>query len=266
MPSFARSPPWPASAQAARVVAVLMQHREEGHVRVDEFDTGYRRANRDDTLQLQLPADRSRSSGEVSGERRYAVLSVNDDPAAAPKLAQKIEIRSTDMAYVQDIWLGRYLEVLDAVGFADSTGASRIAVLRRNADEGWLDIAIVDPASGETVQTLAFDGNIVPDISGALRRHRRESLAQVLDRGHRRGRRQAPRADTRPCLGRCSAQRVGVEGDADPGSRVPAGRRRRATPSLGLVVRDNSQDNRFRVYFVDLLTGTKSGPLLEYAF
>ena len=163
MPTFARSPPWPASAQADPVVAVLMQHREEGHVRVDQLEpvTGARIATiryNSNYRPIALGAQ-----GEVSGERRYAVLSVNDDPAAAPKLAQKIEIRSTDMAYVQDIWLGRHPEVLDAVGFADSTGASRIAVLRRNADEGWLDIAIVDPASGETVQTLAFDGNIVPD-------------------------------------------------------------------------------------------------------
>ena len=151
-----------ASARAgAPVIAVLLQHREEGHVRVYEFDA---------VTGAELSRVRYNSNyrpislvplGKQAGQRLYAVLGINDDPATPQKLAQKLEIRSTDMAYVQDAWLGRFLDVLDAVGFDDG-GAARIAVLRHNAGEGWLDIAIVDPAVGEVIRKLAFDGQFVP--------------------------------------------------------------------------------------------------------
>ena len=255
-----------ASERAGRpVIAVLMQHRTEGHVRVYEYDavTGERLARvryNPNYRPLAFIAQ-----GEQSGERRYAVLGVNEDPALPSKLGRKIEIRSTDMAYVQDVWLGKYLDVLDAVAFEDGTGASRIAVLRRNADEGWLDIAIVDPVSGETVQLLPFDGNIVPkdfepteDIDQTCRRSSRLPAPGWPTASSACRPATSPRAascTTRGCRGR---RRSRISCTCPPAVACPH-------PSLGLVVRDNASSNRYRVFLVDLLTGTKTGPL-EYAF
>ncbi len=69
--------------------------------------------------------------------------------------------------------------------YTDAAGAERIAVLRRNAELGWQDIAIVDPDAAAKVLTLPFhpqyvgtdfvqsadiDANLAPQFSVAGRR------------------------------------------------------------------------------------------------
>ncbi|MET0164949.1 MAG: hypothetical protein ABW318_08105, partial [Vicinamibacterales bacterium] len=251
-----------ASARAGSpVIAVLMRHPVKGDVRVDEFDalTGMRLASVPYNPNYRPVA--LVPQGEQFGERYYAVLGADDDPGAP----HKIEIRHTALAYIKNIWLDNRFAVLDAVGFDDGTGASRIAVLRRNADEGWVDIAIVDPAAGEVVRTLAFDGNIVlgdfvptADIDMNLAPQFSIAGTGAADGKHR--------VQTRDLASGGVLHNAWVSRETPiqdlvylpAGAGVP-------TPSLGLVVRDNASDSRFRVYFVDLLTGTKSGPL-EYAF
>ena len=88
---------------------------------------------------------------------RYAVLSV--DASTSPP--GKLEIRNADGSLDRNLWLGTEMTPLRGVQYEEG-GAARIAVLRQNAEQGWLDVEVVDPDAG-VLSKLPFNAQFAPD-------------------------------------------------------------------------------------------------------
>jgi len=239
------------------VLAVLMQHPQKHHILVEEFDaaTGAKLAsipyNPLYSAQDLLPA------GEIEGERYYAVLAVPERTTGPAK----IEVRNTALSEVRHVWLGVGYSPVAAVSLDDGGGGKQVAVLRRNALQGWTDVAIVDVLGGDILRTLPFDGQLVPtrmvfsdDVNGDL--SQQATVVGILADGEN------ARAQTRELAAGTLLHNVWLSPETPvqdlvylgPGSGV-------ATPTIGLLIRDNEAANRYQVVLVDLITGTKTGTL-----
>ncbi|HEX5787234.1 MAG TPA: hypothetical protein VFY03_03575 [Woeseiaceae bacterium] len=241
------------AAAAAPTIAVLMLHRARTYLRVEEFDARSGASLR--TVAFNPAFEPIDLLALGSGEsRRYAVLQASPGPGQAGKL----EIRDTRGSPAVNAWLGRAMEPQEALVYTDPGGAERIAVLRRNAELGWQDIAIVDAGAAARLQALAFNAQYVAtafvhsaDIDA--------NLAPQFSLAGRRGADGKVKMETRDLGADALLHNVFLTPDQPvqdlvylgPGSGA-------ATPSVGLLVRDEGD---FSLIVVDLLTGQKTGAL-----
>lgn len=239
------------------VLAVLMQHPEKHHILVEEFDfaTGAKLASI--PYNPLYRAQDLLAAGEIEGERFYAVLAVPERTTGPAK----IEVRNTGLSGVRHAWLGAGYSPVAAVSLGVGGGSKQVAVLRRNAQQGWTDVAIVDVLEGDILGTLPFDGQLVPtgmvfsdDANGDL--SQQATVAGILADGVN------ARAQTRELAAGTLLHNVWLSPETPvqdlvylgPGSGA-------ATPAIGLLIRDNVAANRYQVVLVDLVTGAKTETL-----
>jgi hypothetical protein len=254
----------------ATILSVLMKHRTKGYTRVQEFDALSGESLR--TIPFNpnfLPLDVMALGSSAS--RRYAVLMVNPAPGGP----HKIEIRDTVGNPAVNAWLGNGLTPMQALAYAEHTGAERIAILRRNADLDWQDVVTVDPDDGDVLHSIAFTGRTLPaafawtgDVQGDL-------SPQFTVAG--RDASGSSKAETRELVSGALLHNVFLGAETPiqdlvylgPDSGLP-------TPSLGLLVPINSgryqphdepysllvPHHRFGLVLIDLLTGDTTGELI----
>jgi hypothetical protein len=232
------------------VLAVLNRHLTKSYVRVDRFDAGTGTALGSIAFNPVFTPLDLYALPSPSG-LRYALLAIatNDtDP-------DKLEIRHADGTLDRNLWLGTELTPLRGLQYEEG-GAARIALLRRNAEAGWLHVEVVDPDVG-VVSKLPFNPQFVPDdfehspdVDASLAPQ--FTLASRNDIGK-------VKAETRDLATRALLHNVFlIPGEPiedlvylGPGPGV-------STPSLALLVRDDVFiASRYRVLLVDLLTGSK---------
>ena len=138
------------------VLAVLHKHSSKNYVRVDTFDAATGAglgtiAYNPAFTPLDLYALPSASG------LRYAVLAA----ATTAGDPDKLEIRNADGSLDRNLWLGTEMTPLRGVQYEEGR-AARIAVLRQNTKQGWLDIEVVDPDAG-VLSKLPFNAQFAPD-------------------------------------------------------------------------------------------------------
>ena len=253
------------ATDASNVIAVLMRHRVRNELRLEEFDA------HDGTSLRTIAFDPNFEPLDVlvvgSGEsRRYVVLHASADPDRPGRL----EINDGTQAVT--VRLGPSMVPEQALVYMD--GAERIAVLRRNAELKWQDIAIVDPEAGAIVQVVPFSGQFhasdvvqpdfvhSPDIDLNL-------APQFSVAGHRD-------TDNRPKIETRDVAAGALLNNAflNPGQRIQdlvylGAESGVSTPSIGILMRINKGGymprhrryglqlpyHRYSLVIVDLLTG-----------
>ncbi|HEX5765159.1 MAG TPA: hypothetical protein VFY27_06300, partial [Woeseiaceae bacterium] len=241
-----------ANEGATSVLAVLHKHSTKNYVRASIFDaaTGVGLgtiAYNPAFTPLDLYALPSASG------LRYAVLAV-DTSGTSP---DKLEIRNPDGSLEANLWLGTEMTPLRGLQYEDG-GASRIAVLRQNAEQGWLDIEVVDPDVG-VLSKLPFNAAFAPDDF----EHSPDVDANLSPQFTLAGRNDVGKvkAETRDLATGALLHNVFLQPFEliedviylAPGQGV-------STPSLALLTRDDdiiSPQSQFRVVLVDLLTGSE---------
>jgi hypothetical protein len=229
---------------------VLNKHRAKNYVRVDRFDAGTGTALGNIAFNPAFTPLDLYALPSSSG-LRYALLAIatNDtDP-------DKLEIRNVDGTLDRNLWLGTELTPLRGLQYEEG-GAARIALLRRNAEEGWLHVEVVDPDAG-VLSSLPFN----PQFSADDFEHSPDVDANLAPQFTVAGRNEIGKvkAETRDLATGALLHNVFlIPGEPiedllylAPGPGV-------STPSLALLVRDDFFiASRYRVVLADLLTGSK---------
>ena len=235
------------------VLAVLNQHYAKDYVRVDRFDA--RSGASLGTIAFNpsfTPLDLYAFSD--GGVVQYAVLAADTTANAQHKL----EIRTADGSLQRNLWLGTGMTPLRGLLYEDG-GAPRIAVLRRNGEQGWMDVEVVDPAAG-VLARLPFNAAYLPDdfeISPDVDANLAPQFTVV-------GRNEAGKvkAETRDLATGALLHNVYlVPSEPIEDLLYLAPETGVNTPSLALLVRDDYYsipESRYRVVLVDLLTGSKT--------
>ena len=131
-----------AYAGAIPVLAVLNRHYSKSYVRVDSFDA------RTGASLGTIPFNPGHAPLDLfalpsGSDLRYAVLAV-DDTGNSPGL---LEIRNAEGSLDRNLRLGKSMTPLRGLIY-DEGGEPRIAVLRQNVAEKWLDVVVVNPDMG----------------------------------------------------------------------------------------------------------------------
>jgi hypothetical protein len=241
-----------ASDGTTPVLAVLNKHRTKNYVRVDTFDAGTgARLGEIPYNPSFTPLDLFVLSS-ASGPS-YAVLAsatTGEDP-------DKLEIRNPDGSLDRNLWLGTEMTPVRGLQYEEG-GAPRIAVLRQNVEQGWLDIEVVDPDGG-VLSKLPFNAAFAPDDF----EHSADVDANLAPQFTVAGRNGIGKvkAETRDLATGALLHNVFLVPSEpiedlvflEPGPGV-------STPSLALLVRDDYfaiPESRYRIVLVDLLTGSK---------
>ena len=188
--------------------------------------------------------------------RRYALLVRDSQPGGRSKLT----IRDTGGSQTVNVWLGRYLDPVAALAFNDGSGAARIAVLRRNAEERWTQVDVVDPAAGSIVQSLDFNGAYEPsDIlySDDVDMNQSPQIT-VVGQSVVDG---SVKLETRDIATGAVTSNTWLSRETPVQDAVylPAGNG--LAPAFGVLVRNNGTNDSYRLFLADTLTGTKLAAL-----
>jgi hypothetical protein len=232
------------------VLAVLNRHLTKNYVRVDRFDAGTGTGLGSVAFNPAFTPLDLYALPSASG-LRYALLAI----ATSDTDPDKLEIRNADGTLDRNLWLGTELTPVRGLQYEEG-GNARIALLRRDAEEGWLHVEVVDPDVG-VLSKLPFNPQLVPDDF----EHSPDVDANLAPQFTVAGRNDIGKvkAETRDLATRALLHNVFlIPGEPiedliylGPGPGV-------STPSLALLVRDDLfVASRYRIELVDLLTGSK---------